>query len=86
MTIKERVINEVSEFSDSKLYAIQEYIDFLSFRETDDERWDSVEHNIPLDDFDYELARRAEEHKGEETVPFEEVLRMFGKTLDDIRD
>ena len=30
MTIKERVISEVSEFPDSKLYAIQEYINFLA--------------------------------------------------------
>ena len=81
MTIKERVINEVSEFPDSKLYAIQEYINFLDFREME-----AAEHCTPLDDFDYELARRAEEYKDEETVPFEEVLRMFGKTLDDIRD
>jgi len=81
MTIKESVMSQVSEFPESRLYAIQEYIDFLDFRETK-----STEHCTPLDDFDYELARRADEHKGEETFTFDEVLRELGMTYEDLRD
>jgi len=87
MTIREKVMSEVSGFPNSKLYAIQGYINFLDSRKEDFyEECYETEKSTPLDDFDYELALRAELHKNEETIPFDEVLKMFGMTLNDIQD
>jgi hypothetical protein len=33
MTVKEKLINEINEFSESKLCAIREYVEFLNFKE-----------------------------------------------------
>jgi hypothetical protein len=49
------------------------------------EEWDlSTEYNIPLDDFDYELARYADERGSEGTVMFDKMLKECGLTYADI--
>jgi len=35
----------------------------------------------PLDDFDYELSKRADECMSEERIPFEKVLEKYGYTV-----
>ena len=42
------------------------------------------EENFPLDDFDYELAKRADKRKKIETVSFDEALRECGLTYEDL--
>ena len=42
------------------------------------------EEDYPLDDFDYELAKRADERKNSETVSFDEALKECGFTYDDL--
>ena len=39
-----------------------------------------------LDDFDYELAKRADKQKKLETVSFDEALRECGMTYDDLQN
>jgi len=77
MTIREKVMSEISEFPDSKLYAIQGYINFLDSSQ-ERQNFDDDSDGEPLDDFDYELALRAEACKNEETVSHEELLKKCG--------
>jgi hypothetical protein len=84
-TIRERIIREVNECPEDTLYEIQNFIKFLDFKirqnDPNDPAWDTIEHNIPADEYDYELARQADEHLDEEMIPFDTALKESGLTL-----
>ena len=44
------------------------------------------EHDYPLDDYDYELSRRADEDTDTETIAFDELLLDLGITYDDLQE
>jgi len=81
--VREKVIGEINAFPESKLYEIQEYIYFLKFKEQ------NLMNNAPLDDFDYELSNRHPEKEYSEykdLTAFDDVVKMFGKTKNGIRN
>jgi len=86
MLVRERVIGEINEFPESKLYQIQEYINFLKFKEQNN-YWNNSDDSTPLDDFDYELANRHPEKEYNEykdLTSFDDVLKECGLTRNDL--
>ena len=41
--------------------------------------------DYPLDEFDYELSRRADEDKSTETISFDDVLQELGISYEDLQ-
>ena len=87
VNVKERVIGEISAFPESKLYEIQEYIYFMKFKEQNRMNWSNPDNDVPLDDFDYELANRhieKEYHEYKDLTSFDDMLKECGLTRDDL--
>jgi len=68
----------ISELSHEKLQSALDYLRFLREQTKD----------YPLDDFDYELARRADEAMANgdiETISFEDAIKAAGLTMEDFK-
>ena len=63
----------LKKLSDDKLSNAVSYLRFL------------YEQDYPLDDFDYELAKRADNDTDTEIITFDEMLQEAGLTYDDLR-
>jgi len=72
ITIQDKAIKYIQVLSDDKLNSAIDYLRYL------------YEQDYPLDDFDYELAKQADQDTSAETVSFNEVLREVGLTHDDL--
>ena len=62
----------LKKLSDDKLSSALSYLRFL------------YEQDYPLDDFDYELAKRADNDTDTETITFDEVLTEAGLSYADL--
>jgi len=60
-----KAIKYITMLSDEGLTSALDYLRYL------------YERDYPLDEFDYELARRADEDKSTETFTFDEILKKF---------
>ena len=60
-------------FSQEQLHNVVTYMRFIKTQP------------MPLDDFDYEMARRADEDTCTETFTFDEVLQEAGLTYEDLQ-
>ena len=63
MSTREQAIRYLNIFEEDKLELALDYLKYLEKQEI-----------TPLDDFDYELARRADERGEQETISFDELL------------
>ena len=75
MNTKEQIIQYVNTLAEEKLEMALDYMKYLHWRKF-----------TPLDEFDYELARRADESKDEETISFDELLEECGLTYADLQN
>ena len=73
-TTIEAIVAYVEQLSDHKKESVLDYVKFISRENEADE----------LDDFDYELAKRAENYDRTNTLSLEEVLEKFGMTDEDL--
>lgn len=77
MTFKEEAIKYINDMSESKIYGLLDYIKYVHQKAED----------YPLDDFDYELSRRADEAiaSGEiEFTDFDKILAKRGLTRESL--
>ena len=75
--LQNKVIYYVQNLPANKLEDALNYLTELFEEETDDK--------VPLDDFDYELSRRADEAPDDtETYSFDEVLEGLGFTYEEL--
>ena len=72
IAMRERAISYLQQLPDEKLNIAISYLQFL------------YEQKTPLDEYDYELARLADENMDGETVPFEEALKDCGLKYEDL--
>ena len=79
MSTKEQAIYYLNILEPDKLKSALDYIQYLY-------EHGLYEKNTPLDDFDYELARRADERDDKEFISFEESLKECGLTYADLQD
>ncbi|MCL2616467.1 MAG: hypothetical protein FWD96_02330 [Defluviitaleaceae bacterium] len=71
-----KAIQYIQKLSESRLNSALDYLRYLY----------EQDENYPLDEFDYELSRRADEAVDNETVSFDEVMLKSGLTYEDIQD
>ena len=64
--IQDEAVRYIMDLSTEKLYSAVDYLKFLS------------EQDAPLDEFDYQLAREADEDTDTETVTHEELCARYG--------
>ena len=74
--MKNTAIKYIHGLSDNKLSSALDYLRYLYEQEQD----------YPLDDFDYELSKRADEAADTETISFEDVLHKSGLTFENIQN
>lgn len=74
--LKEELIEMIDELSEDKIISLIYYTKFLKEQPTE------------LDEYDYQLAKEAEEilKKNEEPIPLDKVLEELGLNLSDIQD
>ena len=75
MSTREQIIDYVNTLAEEKLEMALDYMKYLNWRSF-----------TPLDEFDYELARRADEDDDDETISFDEALKECGLTYADLQD
>jgi hypothetical protein len=81
LEVRDVIRNRISDVPEDKLSALRNYIDYLT-----GEEWDvDKEYAIHLDEFDYEMSRRADERTDEEYMSLEDALRKSGLTYADVR-
>ena len=81
MSIKERIIYEVDRLPEKNVEKILEFINFQKFN-----LGIGVEPIYPLDEFDYELAKKADEYTDNSAISFEEALKSSGLTYEDLQN
>jgi len=69
---KNEAVFYIKKLSEDKLVNAISYLRFL------------YEQDYPLDDFDYELAKSADDDFDDETLTFDEVMKELGLTYDDL--
>ena len=67
-------IHYIRQLPESRLSGVLEYLRFL------------CEQTHPLDDFDYALAKQADEDTSEETITFEALLQDLGITYEELQE
>jgi hypothetical protein len=67
--IYETAVKYLHDLPEEKLYSAVDYLRFLAAQ------------NYPLDDFDYELAKRADNDTSTETTPFGDAYRQLGSNF-----
>jgi len=80
MNIKQQAIDYLDILPPDKLESALDYIRYLYNQYTQNKE------EYPLDEFDYELAERADERMESETVSFDEALRECELTYADLQD
>jgi len=79
--VRDVIRSKISDISGDKLLILRKYIDYLT-----GEEWDvDKEYGIPLDEYDYEMAKRADERKTEEYMSLDEALKEAGLTYEDLQ-
>jgi len=69
--VRDVIRGRINDVPENKLIILRNYIDYLT-----GEEWDvDKEYGIPLDEFDYEMAKQAEERKDEEYIGFDDVYK-----------
>jgi hypothetical protein len=80
--VRDVIRSRINDVPENKLIILRNYIDYLA-----GEEWDvDKEYGIPLDEYDYEMAKRADERKDEEYISFDDALKEAGLTYDDLRN
>jgi hypothetical protein len=73
-TLQETTVYYINHLSDDKLKSVLDFAKYL------------YEQDKPLDDFDYELAKHADQNPDKTTIPFDEVLMETGLSYADLSD
>jgi len=72
VAMRERAISYLQQLPDEKLNSAISYLQFL------------YEQKTPLDEYDYKLARLADENMDDETVSFKDALKECGLKYEDL--
>jgi len=72
-TAQALAVHYIQQIPESKLDSALDYLRFL------------CEPDYPLDDYDYELSKRADEDTSTETITFDEMMQELGITYEELQ-
>jgi len=79
--VRDVIRSRINDVPEDRLLILQNYIGYLT-----GEEWNiDKEYGIPLDEYDYELSRRADERKDDEYISFDDALKKAGLTYEDLQ-
>ena len=77
--IKNEIIKYVELIPEEKIGSVLDYVRYIYEKGNV-----VVEEDYPLDDFDYELAKKAETYDKVDTIPLDDILHEYGLTYEDL--
>jgi hypothetical protein len=77
--LRQSTLEYINKLPEDKLGSAFDFIKYLYEQ-------DYQEQDSPLDEYDYELAKQADEEDDKTFVDFDELLKKFGFTREDLND